>query len=159
MLIFHKNIDVTTIRNIDEYIRENLQPGIPGASGLLNDQYEDLDILLNQKALKFADKLISIMNLKKISKNSDVYKPIHMSRKVFTSIIGGQRPSEDSAIMIAFGLNLTVDETQDLLETAGYRLSNSYKRDIIIRYCIQNKKTISETDDILYHYKEKTLFS
>lgn len=82
------------IRNIDEYIRENLQPGIPGASGLPNDQYEDLDILLNQKALKFADKLILIINLKKITKNSDVYKSIHMSQNVFTSIIGAQRPSK-----------------------------------------------------------------
>lgn len=83
-----------------------------------------------------------------------------MSRKVFSAILSGQRPSRDSAIVLAFGLKLNISETNHLLNAAGYSLSQSSKRDIIIQYCIENKMVDPiEVDNILCYYEEQILFN
>ena len=82
-----------------------------------------------------------------------------MTRKVFSKIYNGQRPSRNSAIMLAFGLKLNIEETQEFLNSAGYSLSCSDTRDLILRYCIENSIKPDTTDIILEHYDVPTLFS
>ncbi len=120
--------------------------------------YDMLDSILRDKEKEFTELLLSIL-IKKGLKNSEVYKSINMSRKVFSAIYNGQRPSRDSAIMLAFGLKLNLQETQDFLNSAGYSLGFSNRRDLVLRYCIENDIDPISADIILDHYGEPVLFS
>ena len=59
-----------------------------------------------------------------------------MDRRLFSKVMSDHeyKPSKDTALAISLALHLTIDETRDLLERAGYSLSNSSKRDIVIEY-------------------------
>lgn len=144
---------------LDKYYDD---PHVPCASpGEIPFHYltKKIDKLLDEKAPSFSDYLCKVMKAKGIVKNTDVYKPVFMSRKVFSTILSGQRPSRDSAIVLAFGLRLNISETIQLLNAAGFTLSRSSERDIIICYCIENEISPTEVDRILYHYNEEILFN
>ncbi|CCY07574.1 macro domain protein [Coprobacillus sp. CAG:698] len=52
---------------------------------------------------------------------------------------------------MCFGLKLNLEESLDLLDRAGYTLSSTSKRDLIIMSFIMNEKyDISELNDVLY---------
>lgn len=63
---------------------------------------------------------------------------------------GTRKPSREKAIQLAFGLGLTVEETQKLLIIAQKNgFYPKVKRDAAILHCIKNKKNIFETQSIL----------
>ena len=47
---------------------------------------------------------------------------------------------------MCIGLKLNLDETLDLMEKAGYTLSESIKRDLVVKYFIEEK--IYKMDDL-----------
>jgi hypothetical protein len=55
-------------------------------------------------------------------------------------------------------LELTLDETEDMLRKAGFALSHSNKFDIIIEYFISHKNyNIHEINEVLYQFDQSTL--
>jgi transcriptional regulator with XRE-family HTH domain len=63
---------------------------------------------------------------------------------------GTRNPSRDKVIQLAFGLELDVDGTQNLLKAAHMNsLYPKIKRDAVILYCIENKKDFFETQSAL----------
>ena len=71
-------------------------------------------------------------------KDSDVYNKVHIDRRLFSKIRSNKhyQPSKNTALALAFALELNLDETKDMLNKAGYALSNSNKVDIIFKYFI-----------------------
>lgn len=71
----------------------------------------------------------------------DVYKKAQLDRRVFSKLRNekGYMPSKNTLIAIAFGMELTLDEAEDLLDRAGYSLSDYSKGDVIIKFCFENK--------------------
>ena len=60
--------------------------------------------------------------------------------------------------MVAFALCLSLNEAKELLERAGYSLSHSNKRDIIIEYFFAERVyKITDINEVLYGLGEKTL--
>ena len=59
------------------------------------------------------------------------------------------KPSKNTVISFAIALELSLEETKDLLETVGFTLSKSSKFDIIIEYFLKSGEynifTINET--------------
>lgn len=63
---------------------------------------------------------------------------------------GTRKPSRDKVIQLAFGFGLDVEETQSLLKIAQKsQLYPKIKRDAVIIYCLNNQKSIIETQGIL----------
>lgn len=72
-------------------------------------------------------------------KDSDIYKAAKIDRRLFSKMMSNRnyKPSKDTAIAIAIALKLSLSEAGDLLSRAGYILSHSNKRDIIIEFFIR----------------------
>lgn len=85
----------------------------------------------------------------------EVYKRANMDRKLFSKIRSSKHylPSKKNIIALAIALELNLDQTQDLLNRAGYALSNSQFFDIIIEYFIVNSIfDIYLINEMLYSY-------
>lgn len=84
----------------------------------------------------------------------DVYKKAQLDRRIFSKLRNekGYMPSKNTLIAIAFGMELTLDEAEDLLKRAGYSLSDYNKGDVIIKFCFENKiHDLFEVNEALDH--------
>ncbi len=87
----------------------------------------------------FAYKLFDYIDAKGMS-DVECYKKANIDKKTFSKIKCNPqtyKPSKQTAVAFAIALELTLDETQDLLSSAGLTLSRSFVFDKIIRYFIQ----------------------
>ena len=67
-------------------------------------------------------------------------------------------PSKRTALALAIGLKLSLEETEDLLKRAGFALSNSVMFDVIVEYFIKNEKyNIFEINEVLFDYDQAQL--
>ena len=82
----------------------------------------------------------------------DVVKDSFLHPVYVHQIFNGKRkkPSRDKLISIAFGLHLSIDETQKLLKISGNRtLHVKDGRDAIIFHSIHNSKDVGRTNSLL----------
>ena len=87
----------------------------------------------------FAYKLFDYIDTKGMT-DVECYKKANVDKKTFSKIKCNPqtyKPSKQTAVAFAIALELTLDETQDLLASAGLTLSRSFTFDKIIRYFLQ----------------------
>ena len=98
---------------------------------------EALDQAVNQS---FVDRVIALINVRNV-KDSEIYKAARLDRRLFSKIMSDRsyKPSKDTAIAIALALQLPLSQANDLLSRAGYTLSHSSKRDIVIEYFFRER--------------------
>ena len=79
---------------------------------------------------------------------AELYKKANVDRRLYSRLMGpeGRHPSMNTAISFALALRLERSEFDELLQTAGYALSNSSTRDVCILYCME--KGIYDIDDV-----------
>lgn len=93
-------------------------------------------------------------------KDSTVYKAAQIDRRLFSKIVSDRtyKPAKDTCVAIALALSLTLSQANDLLSRAGYTLSHSSKRDVILEFCFHEKLfDVDRVNDLLYRLGEKTL--
>ena len=109
----------------------------------------------------FAVKLLKLIDAKGMT-DVACYKKANVSKQTWYKIMNekGYKPNKKTVISFAVALELTVGETQELLESVGFILSNSSLFDVIIRYCIENAiYDVLEIDSVLFRYDQETLYS
>ena len=107
----------------------------------------------------FVEKMLNLIREKNMIE-TEVYKAAQIDRRLFSKIISNKdyKPSKDTCISLCFGLKLNLDEAEDLLFRAGYTLSHSIKRDLIIEYFFYSKQfDILQINEVLFQFHEKPL--
>lgn len=138
-------------KNTDNLCQELMYS--PNLTQFLNQNKEqfvnvNLSELLNQM---FESKNISKAALAKQSGMSEIY--LH---QIFA---GRRNPSRNRLICLCYGLEATVEETQQLLRLCNMaQLYPKLKRDAIIFYGLQHKLGLYEINDRLFDEDEETLF-
>ena len=90
----------------------------------------------------------------------EVYNRACLDRKLFSKILGNMdyQPKKYTAVRLALGLKLSPEETDKLLNAAGFVLSHSKLTDLVISYCISaNKRDVWEVNGILEDFGLTTI--
>ncbi|MBR2526946.1 MAG: macro domain-containing protein [Blautia sp.] len=96
--------------------------------------------LLGQSESTFSEYLLDILK-ERSGKDSEVYKRAEISKQLFSKMLSNKyyQPTKNTVIQLAIGLQLDVNQTQRLLEKAGYTLTRSSKVDLVVQYYIERK--------------------
>lgn len=129
--------------------------------GLSNMESEDkaLKAIDENTDISFVDKMLELIDEKHL-KDSNVYKAAQIDRRLFSKIVSDRtyKPAKDTCIALCLALKLTLQETNDLLSRAGYILSHSSKRDVILEYFFRERiYNLNDVNDVLTRLKQKYL--
>ena len=109
--------------------------------------------------MSFVDKMLDYINIKHM-RDSDVYKAAQVDRRLFSKIVSDRtyKPAKDTCIALSLALQLSLSEANDILSRAGYVLSPSSKRDIVIEYFFrEHVYNLNDVNEILFRLEQKLI--
>jgi len=139
-------------------------PYLPKSPKALSDRPTiELDLA---QWIKKQDDTFPVLLLKLIDKKGmddvECYKKANVHKNVFWKIKNDpkHKPSKQTVIAFAIALELSIEETEALLKSAGFALSHNNLFDLIIEfYIINGVYDIFEINSALYQYDQQLLGS
>lgn len=106
----------------------------------------------------FIQQLKSHMQIRNLKRSEVLSQTLIYSRYGYEIFEGKKKPTRDKVLQLCLALNLSLNDSQHLLNAAG--VSELYPRSIrdsIIIHCIQNHKSVIECNELLYSHQELSI--
>ena len=138
------------VRLCREYINQGGEPVVSGAFGLRMAEINMSEIqlyLLENMGASFNELLFMLID-RTGQKDSDVYKKARIDRRLFSKIRSSKKyvPCKKTVVALCLALELSREDADALLSSAGYSLSRSEEYDLAIAFCLSRQ--IFDFDDI-----------
>ena len=120
-----------------------------------------LEELFRQADAGFTQRLLELID-QSGKKDSQIYKKANLTKQHFSKIRNNPnyKPTKPTALALAIALELSLEQTNDLIGRAGFTLNNSSKFDLIIRYFIEKEIfDIVKINMTLYEFDQSLLGS
>ena len=133
----------------------------PKLTAPMPDSKRTLEELMNNVGETFQQRLFRLID-ERDRTDVDVYKGACKDKKFFYKIRNNvnYQPTKHTVFAFALSLKLSLDETKDLLASAGFALSPSSRFDLIMQYVIEHEiYNMYKIDCILYDLGEEHFFS
>lgn len=125
-----------------------------------NETTKLLHEYIKSKDKSFANKLFELIDERGMT-DIECYKKANVDKKTFSKIKRNPetyKPSKHTAVAFAIALKLNLDETQELLASAGLTLSHSFTFDKIIRFFIEKGiYNVFEINEALFEFDQVLL--
>ena len=108
--------------------------------------------LVENKDVSFNEMLFRMID-RTNQKDSDVYKKARIDRRLFSKIRSSKKyiPSKKTVIALCLALELSLDDANVLLSSAGYSLSRSSDYDLAISFCFFKRiYDFNDINELLY---------
>lgn len=113
-----------------------------------NNIFNGIQNRLARKRITFSETLFRLIDEKGLDE-VECYKRANISRKVFSKIRRADyQPSKKTVLAFVGTMGLTMDEAEELMESAGYAFAASDDTDIIVMYFIEHH--INDLEQINY---------
>lgn len=142
---FSPIVDLKKFINKAEQANDTFQRNMQEKIDIMNEtvhEIEEIDkkqkiLYIQNTGMSFSEFLLHLIDERQME-DSDVYKAANISKQTFSKIRYNKdyHPKKEVAVAFALALKLNLEETQKLLGTAGYILSDSIQYDVIIKSCI-----------------------
>lgn len=102
---------------------------------------------------------LQILLEKKQLSSSQLIKRSGLDRTYTYQILSGKKtPSRDKVLAICFALELSFEETQNLLKATGYPILYArIKKDSILIFALQHQTSLTDANELLFDFGYDTL--
>ncbi len=138
-----------------EYIEQGGEPIVRAAFGLRMAEINMSEVqlyMLENKDASFNELLFMLID-RTGQKDSDVYKRARIDRRLFSKIRSSKKyvPCKKTVVALCLALELSREDADVLLSSAGYSLSRSEEYDLAIAFCISRQVfDFNDINEMLY---------
>lgn len=160
-------LDKQTLTELKQYVKEFMDQAIFPMEPKVHYNVYESPVQVDQvkkyvdhhRKPTFQELLFQLIDRNETS-DASIYKKAWLDRRHFSKIRSNPnyRIGKNNAIALALALELTPTEAEELLDAAGFSLSDSDTSDLVIRFCLENKiYNLHDVNQALDYLNEKPL--